>query len=167
MSPPIPRRHESGPPIRLGWPLHGARCSAHASADKPTSLFQLNVARFYILLLKYQHHDLVPCIRHVPRHFAKRSNGRCASYVCFAPPFLTSLNNQRFALHCAVYVVLCSTFYSHIMKTQYTPPSRHIEIRAAEGGDDAKLLVGIQAQFYEKHALSQGWTWSILSTQPG
>ena len=53
------------------------------------------------------------------------------------------------------------------MKTQFASPSRHIEIRAAEGGDDAKLLVGIQAQFYEKHALAQGWTWSVLSTQPG
>lgn len=53
------------------------------------------------------------------------------------------------------------------MKTQFVPPSRHIEIRAAEGGDDAKSLVGIQAQFYEKYALSQGWTWNVLSTQPG
>ena len=110
MSPPIPRMHENDLPIRLQRTPHGSRCPTHASADKPTILFQLNVARFYILLLKYQHHDLVPCIRHFPRHFAKRSNGCCASYVCFAPPFLTSLNNQRFALHCAVYVVLCSTF---------------------------------------------------------
>ena len=53
------------------------------------------------------------------------------------------------------------------MKTQFASPLRHIEIRAAEGGDDAKMLVGIQAQFYEKHAFSQGWKWTILSTQPG
>lgn len=53
------------------------------------------------------------------------------------------------------------------MKTPFAHPSRHIEIRAAEGGDDAKLLVPIQAQFYEKYALSQGWTWTVVSHQPG
>ena len=58
-------------------------------------------------------------------------------------------------------------FYSNIMKTQFTHPSRHIEIRAAEGGDDAKMLVSIQAQFYEKYSLAQGWKWIILSIQPG
>ena len=45
--------------------------------------------------------------------------------------------------------------------------TRHIEIRAAEGGDDAKLLVPMQAQFYETYALSQGWSWRVLGIQPG
>lgn len=43
----------------------------------------------------------------------------------------------------------------------------NIEIRAAEGGDDAKLLVQQQALIYEAYARRHGLRWSELERAPG
>lgn len=43
----------------------------------------------------------------------------------------------------------------------------HIEIRAAEGGDDAKLLINEQASIYENVCKLHKMKWTVKKVLPG
>ena len=43
----------------------------------------------------------------------------------------------------------------------------HIEIRAAEGGNDSKLLVQDMSTIYQKCALKNGFDFKVIQDNPG